>query len=66
MSHPCPNVDDLPILLDLEVDDPARKDAESCPRCAAILDAHEAFIRAEPQPGSNPEEAMRKLSFALR
>ena len=66
MSHPCPNIDDLPILLDLEVDDPTRKDAESCPRCAAILEAHEAFIRAEPQPGSNPDEATRKLSFALR
>ena len=66
MSHPCPNTDDLPILLELEVDDPTRKDAESCPRCAAILEAHEAFIRAEPQPGSNPDEAMRKLSFALR
>ena len=66
MSHPCPNVDDLPILLDLEVDDPTRRDAESCPRCSAILEAHEAFIRAEPQPGSNPEEAMRTISFALR
>jgi hypothetical protein len=66
MSHPCPNMDDLPILLDLEVDDPTRKDAESCPRCAAILEAHSAFILAEPQPGSNPDEAMRKLSFVLR
>lgn len=66
MSHPCPNPEDLPILLDLELDDPARKDAESCPRCSAILEAHEAFLRAEPQPGSNPEDAMRRLSFALR
>jgi len=66
MSHPCPNQDDLPILLDLEVDDPTRKDAESCPRCAAILEAHEAFILAQPQPGSNPDEATRTLSFALR
>lgn len=66
MSHPCPNMDDLPILLDLEVDDPTRKDAESCPRCAAILEAHSAFILAESQPGSNPDEAMRKLSFVLR
>ncbi len=53
-------------VLELPDDDPRRLHLGECPRCASILVAYQAFMKAEPAEGSDPAGAEERLGAFIR
>jgi hypothetical protein len=62
----CLSLEELGALLDLDADNPRRRHAETCPRCAALLESLRSFAEMEPlPPGADLGDADARLD-ALR
>lgn len=65
MSDDCMDIERIPDVLDLPLDDSWRRHVEGCPRCSAILASYRAFVREEAATGADPENADSRLTAFL-
>lgn len=65
--HTCVGAEALEDLLRATPDDPRRREAAACPRCAALLAQYAVFLESRSQPGANLVDArLRIRSFVER
>jgi hypothetical protein len=66
LSQDCIDVRDVATVLALPADDPARRHAETCPRCRSLVASYQAFVTAETVEGSDLERARGMLDARIR
>ena len=66
MEQKCIDIEKIPEILELPVDDPRRIHLEECPRCGSALLIYRAFLKAEAVPGANPSDAEARLSAFIK
>jgi hypothetical protein len=66
VSERCIEVHEIGMALDLPIDDPVRRHAETCPRCRSLLASYLSFIATEPADGPGLERVRRLLDARIR
>ncbi len=66
MDAECIDTREAGMVLELPVDDPVRRHAESCPRCKSLVASYQSFVEAAPVEGSELERARGMLDARIR
>ena len=66
MEQKCIDIEKIPEILELPVDDPRRIHLEECPRCSSALLTYRDFLKAEAAPGADTSDAEKRLSSFIQ
>lgn len=62
----CIDVTEIGAVLELPADHPARRHAETCPRCKSLVASYRSFVAAEPVDGAELERVRGFLDARIR
>lgn len=66
VSADCIDARETGMVLELSVDSPVRRHAESCPRCKSLVASYQSFMEAAPVEGADLERARGLLDARIR